>query len=239
MATGQTLKLLVLSTLLAGTLAGCLSAGSAQAPEGVRMDGPWKLDHNVSDDPQKEIDKLRQYAAKMARRRVTMGQPDPAPHEGGRGGRGQPRSQDPQQLPDDQTLSPRPGAADILTNSQAMHELMAFLQRGDYLTVRQDPEHFELQYGSTGRSFTPGAKSVVSAETGVADQVSGWKGKVYVIDVRPQVGPSITEEYSLSEDQKHLVVKLHVGSSELPAVDLKQVFARVPEVGPRALPTND
>jgi hypothetical protein len=238
MARGQTLKLLVLTTCLTGMLAGCLSAGSAEAPAGVRLDGAWKLDRSASDDPQKQIDKLRQVAAKLAQRRGPTIQPGASPREGG-SRRGQPRTVDSQ--PDDQTLlgMARPTAGDLLKNSQAMHELMAFLAHGDFLTVQQDPERFELKYGESGRSFTPGAKSVVSAETGVADQVSGWQGKAYVINVRPQVGPSVMEEYSMSDDQKHLVVKLHVESSELPAVDLKLVYARVNAVGPRAMPSND
>lgn len=234
MATGQSLKLVVLAATLAASviLTGCMSAGSPQAPPGLRLDGAWKLDRSASDDPQKQIDKLREAVAKIARRRAPS-MPPPGP--GGRGMRGPRTAPD----TDDQDTSLRGAPADYLSHSPTMHELMDFITRGDYLTVRQETDSFGLQFGSSARSFTPGGHSVVSAETGVADQVSGWKGKAYVIDIKPQVGPAITESYSLSDDQKNLIVKLHVAGSDLPAVDLKEVYAHTAESAPRALPTNE
>jgi hypothetical protein len=235
MATGHTLKLLVLTMTLTGALAGCLSPGATEAPAGVHLDGPWKLDRSASDDPQKTLDKLRSYAARNAARR-----PPTTIQQAGMGRRG-PGAPLPTTGPDadDPSALSRPTATDILTHSPAMHELQSFIQHGDYLTVRQGPEHFVLDYGSFGRSFTPGAHSVVSSEMGVADQVTGWKGKSFVIDVKPQVGASTTEEYALSDDKQHLIVKLHVGSSDLPGYDLKQVYARTDEALPRSMPTND
>jgi hypothetical protein len=120
-----------------------------------------------------------------------------------------------------------------------MHVLMANISRGDFLTVRQTLEQIVLDYGSSVRAFTPGGHSVVSAESGVADQTSGWKGKVYLIEIRPQLGPEVIEQYGLSQDGKHLVVKLHLGGGELPRVDLTRVYDPTTEVAPRALPTND
>jgi hypothetical protein len=235
MATGHTLKLLVLTMTLAG-LAGCLSPGATEAPAGVNLDGPWKLDRSASDDPQKTLDKLRSYAARDAARRPTS-----AVQQTGMGRRGRGAQPPTPTSPDADDLSgvSRPTAGDILTHSPAMHALQSFIQHGDYLTVRQGPEHFVLDYGSFGRSFTPGTHSVVSSEMGVADQVTGWKGKSYVIDVKPQVGAATTEEYALSDDKQHLIVKLHVGGSDLPGFDLKQVYARTNEVLPHSMPTND
>ena len=237
MATGQTLKLVMLSAALVGTLAACtMSAGNADAPPGVRLDGAWKLDHAASDDPQTQIDKLREAVAKMAaRRRVAYTPPPPGP--GGRGMRQRQADPDEQDGPDPTSLRSAP--ADYLSHSPTMHELMDFITHGDYLTVHQEADRFALQYGSSARSFTPGGHSVVSADTGVADQVSGWKGKAYVIQIKPQVGPALTEEYSLSDDQKKLIVKLQVASSDLPAVELKQVYARATDSAPRAVPTNE
>lgn len=232
MAIGQTLKLVMLSAVLLGMTACSLSPGKAEAPEGVRLDGAWKLDHAVSDDPQTQIDKLREAVAKMAARRP----PTPMP-VAGPGGRMRQRPTDLDDTPDPTSVRNAPG--DYLNHSPTFHELMDFITHGDYLTVHQEADRFALQYGSSARSFTPGGHSVVSAETGVADQVSGWKGKAYVIQIKPQVGPALTEEYSLSEDQKNLIVKLQVAGSDLPAVQLKQVYARTTDSAPRALPTNE
>ena len=119
------------------------------------------------------------------------------------------------------------------------HVLLMSLARGDFLTVRQGPGQFVLDYGASQRSFIPGARSVVSAESGVADQTSGWEGREYVIDVRGQLGPDVTERYGLSADGKRLVAKLHIATEELSAVDLTRVYDPTNETAPRPLPTND
>jgi hypothetical protein len=80
---------------------------------------------------------------------------------------------------------------------------------------------------------------VVSAEGGVGDQTSGWKGREYVIEVKPQQGPLMTEQYGLSPDGKELLSTLHIASSELPAVTLKRVYRPTDESAPHQLPTSD
>jgi hypothetical protein len=236
MAIGRTLQILVCSTALSGALGGCLSAGNAQAPAGVRLEGSWKLDRSASDDPQKQLDKLREASARNARRfaRTVAQQQGQAQQPSGRGGS---RRGGPAPGGDTEDISMR--APLELQYNPEMQTLQAFLRHGDYLTVRQDPEHFVLDYGSSGRTYTPGAHSVVSNDYGVADQVSGWKGSEYVISLRPQVGPGIDEQYGLSPDRQHLVVKLHIDSTDLPAVDLKQVYVRTDEILPRSMPSND
>ena len=85
----------------------------------------------------------------------------------------------------------------------------------------------------------PAARSVVSAEGGVADQTSGWKGREYVIRIRAQFGPDVTERYGLSADGKQLVEKLHIGDR---GAVRRGSDARVRpgnETAPRQPPTND
>ena len=74
---------------------------------------------------------------------------------------------------------------------------------------------------------------MVSAEGGVGDQTSGWKGRAYMIEVKAQNGPLLTEEYELSPDGKELLVKLHIGSSELPAVNMTRVYRPVDQGAPQ------
>ena len=119
------------------------------------------------------------------------------------------------------------------------HLIMNSVAHGDFLTVRQSPGEFVLDYGTSRRSFTPGQHSVVSTESGVGDQTSGWKGHEYVIEVKAQNGPTVTEEYGLSPDGKQLLVKLHIGSAELPAVSLTRVYRPTDESAPHQLPTSD
>jgi hypothetical protein len=115
----------------------------------------------------------------------------------------------------------------------------AMLERGDYLTIRQSPSEFVLDWGTSSRTFTPGGHSVVSAAGGVGDQNSGWSHKSYVIKIRPQNGPEVTDSFSLSADGANLLEKLSIASSELPAEQINRVYVRTTETAPRQTPTTD
>jgi hypothetical protein len=228
----------LLCAAAATSLAGCAGTRlSADAPAGITLAGAWKLNRAASDDPQKVLDRMRAEAFKRMGRRVTAA---PRPDVRGGGRRSPP--------PDDQPLEEDPAPArvahgaprpDPLLRSPMAHVLLTSIARGDLLTVRQGPGEFALDYGTSQRSFTPGARSVVSAEGGVADQTSGWQGREYVIRVRAQLGPDVTERYGLAADGKHLVAKLHIATEELSAVELTRVYDPANETAPRQLPTND
>lgn len=215
------LRLCAAATLLAG---GCSATHvSPEAPAGVSLAGSWKLNPATSDDPQKTLTQMRAQAAKLIKRAIAQAQargqsvPDAAPPEDGS----------------------RAARRDPLQNSPMAHVLHAVIARGDYLTVRQGPAELVFDYGTSRRNFTPGARSVVSAEGGVGDQTSGWKGHEYVIVIRAQNGPEVTDAYGLSSDGRHLVEKLHIGAYELPAVSLTRTYDAATEAAPRQLPTSD
>lgn len=108
---------------------------------------------------------------------------------------------------------------------------------GEGLVIEQAPDRFVIIRDDSRRSYIPGAHSVVSVADGVADQVSGWKGRQYVIDVKPQVGPRLTERYNLSADG-HLIETVSLREDGLPGLE----FTRVYDAGPapaRALPTSN
>jgi hypothetical protein len=192
-------------------LGGCGSTNlKPDAPPGANLAGSWKLDHSASDDPQKTLDHMRSQANHIITRQLqAQGQSAPPMH------------------------------GDPLRRSPMAHIIEAAVARGDFLTIRQSSSEFVLDYGATRRSFTPGLHSVVSAEGGVGDQTSGWKGREYVIDIREQAGPEVTESYGLSEDGRHLVQKLHIGEAELPAVTFTRVYNPTNETAPHQVPTND
>ncbi len=228
----------LLCAAAATTLAGCAASRlSPDAPAGVTLAGAWKLNHTASDDPQKVLERMRAEAFRRVGRRVSAG-----PHPDVRGGGPRSSQSDDQPLEEESAPlraargAPRP---DPLLRSPMAHVLLTSIARGEFLAVRQGPGKFALDYGNTQRSFTPGARSVVSAESGVADQTSGWKGREYVISVKAQLGPDVTERYGLSADGKHLVAKLHIATEELSAVDLTRVYDPTNETAPRPLPTSD
>lgn len=108
----------------------------------------------------------------------------------------------------------------------------------DSVKIEQSASRFAITRGDDRRSFTPGGDSVVSVEDGVADQYSGWSGKEYVIEVKPQVGPRVIERYGLSADGRQLVEKFTLSEEGLPKLE----FTRVYDPGalsPRTLPTSN
>jgi hypothetical protein len=224
-------------------LSGCATRMAAAPPAGVSLAGAWKIDHGAGDDPQKTLDQMRAQAYKIISRQqsASASAPPPAPRPGTRGGNSgmQSQSGDEDFAPAPPPVGPGGRRPDPLQRSPMAHVIMKCIARGDLLTIRQRPGEFVLDYGTSVRSFTPGAHSVVSAEGGVGDQMSGWDGHAYVIKVKAQSGPDVSEEFSLSADGKQLLYKLHIGTEELPAVTLTRVYIPTNEVAPRLLPTND
>jgi hypothetical protein len=234
------------AALLATTaLAGCFGNRYAAENSGtVQLQGVWRLNRAASEEPQKIIDKLKEEASKKIRRAMNAQQQGSFGGPGGGGGGGQRRGQGGGQgggaepIPEDLPQPPGPGM-DPLRNSPTMHELRAILQRSDFLTIKQSSDQMSFDYGTTARTYTPGGRSVVSSENGVADQTSGWNGKQYVINIRPQLGPLVVEEYALSPDGKQLIVKSHIGPFELSKVNLTRVYDATGAVIPNSGPSND
>jgi hypothetical protein len=235
---------ILLAGMAAGMLAGCGVTRLEQSPSKmVDMSGSWILDPAASDDPKPLLEKLR---PKPVSRRWGDPPPDDGtgddtgpPSGGGQqgggqrgGGRGRRGGQS---QPD---LAYR-NNNDAYTHTTVLKMLQADLARARNLTIRQSPEQFSLDYGSTVRSFTPGSISVVSASWGVADQSSGWKGRDFVIQVKPQMGVASYEKFSLAEDGKRLTEELSLGGGEFPSVKLKRVYDHTDRPLPRAVPNNE
>jgi hypothetical protein len=220
--------------LCVSLLHGCVGSKLAEEPApGVNLAGSWRLDHGASDDPQKVLEQMRAQAMKI------IGRQSPPVVMTTRGGKQVP-GQAPESGPDPALAQPPvPGTHfDPLQRSPMAHVIKNTIARGDFLTVRQGPGEFVLDYGTSKRTFIPGQHSVVSAEGGVGDQTSGWKDRGYLIEVKPQNGPVMTEEYTLSADGKELVMRLHIAASELPAVNLTRIYRRA-EDAPQPLPNSD
>jgi hypothetical protein len=225
--------------LLAGaavlTLSACgVGHFDANAPQEVDMSGNWVLDRAASDNPQPILERLRprpsRYPAGMD------GTPDDSsgPTRGGEGagGRGRGRSAP-------QVTEPDLRSNDIYRRVPVIQMLRADVARADHISIRQSPGRFTLDYGVSVRSFTPGEVSVVSAEWGVADQSSGWKGRSYIIKVKPQSGVASDEVYSLSADGKRLTEDLRLGGNGYESAKLHRVYERTEQALPRAAPSND
>jgi hypothetical protein len=231
----------LLAACTAITLAACADTPKAENPAGVTLAGNWKLDHGASDDPQQVIAKMRTEAQKILRRQAAQAAAaaEVIPTRGGAGGV-PPLDMNPPLGSDDSAAGgPRGPRPDPLQHSPMMRTLSQVLARGDYLTVLQASDRMTFDFGTIQRSYTPGGRSVVSAETGVADQTSGWDGRAYVINIKAQLGANVIERYSLSADGTQLIDKVHIGPAELKAVELTRVYRRTTEPAPRAVPMTD
>jgi hypothetical protein len=198
---------------------------STTAPAGVSLAGTWRFDPAASDDAQKILSHLRAQALKIINHNIAQAQ---ARVDAGSA------------PPETAAVVDAPALRrDPLRRSTAAHILRAVIARGELLTVHQSPDEIVFDYGDSRRSFTPGAHSVVSAEGGVGDQRSGWNGRSYIIIIKAQQGPEVTDAYELGADGKQLLEKLHISSYELPAVDLKRVYDLTSDATPHQLPTGD
>lgn len=221
-----------------GLLAGCSSGPSLNpdVPAGVNLAGSWKLNRQASADPDAMITAIVEKEMKHMRRHSHAYDDDPdapPPVEPGHGGPGSgARPSDSNIEPPGGMFRPREGMAAYL-RSHYTNALGSVLS-GEGLVIEQSPDRFTLRRGDSRRSFTPGGHSVVGVAGGVADQTTGWKGRDYVIDVRPQVGPRVTERYGLGPGGQ-LIEKISLSGDEMPKLE----FTRVYDKGtppPRALP---
>lgn len=83
---------------------------------------------------------------------------------------------------------------------------------GQWLKIQQSDTEVRIVNAARSDSYTPGEHSVVSVPSGVADQVTGWSGRTYIVYLNPQIGPRVQERYTLSDDGRQLIVKIEVAS---------------------------
>jgi hypothetical protein len=220
-----------------GLLSGCGPRVEPDAPAGVTLAGSWKVNRQASADPNALISAIVEKEVKHLRRRARAYDEDPesvpSPGGGGRGpgpaGGGQEDIASPGGL-----YRPREGIAAWL-RSQYTNALGSVLN-GEGLVIEQAADRFTLIRGDSRRTFTPGGHSVVGVTDGVADQTSGWNGHEYVIDVRPQVGPRVTEHYGLGPGGQ-LIEKISLSGDDLPKLEFTRVYDRGTPPS-RALPTS-
>jgi len=210
---------------------GCGSVKSFDAaePQGENFAGTWRLNVAASDDPRKELEKLRP-------RRASPGGGYGGQQQGERRRRGQQPGQGSQQDPTGGPDDPggpelmRPSPLPLIPNADAL--------RNEVLSIKQRPDAFVIDYGVTVRSYTPGLKSVVSVPGGVGDQSTGWNGKDYVIDISSQLGLQMTQRFSISnKNGRQLIVKIHLSGTGFPTIQLTRVYDPTNAETPRSLPS--
>jgi hypothetical protein len=217
--------------LLAATLGGCTEMRrlSDEPPAGVSLAGNWQLDPKLSTDSRAALRQLVPSNRKKSRSSASSGGTSP----------------DSGQTVDTGEQGPPSGARGRAAAQQFGPDLnfppdislqQSLLAGGDYLKIEQQESELVIWNGETTRSFVPGEKSVVSVPSGVADQRSGWKGKEYWIEIRPQVGPHVTEKLHLSDKGDQLIETIEVGSEgRVRPLHVTRVYTPTREI-PAAVP---
>jgi hypothetical protein len=216
--------------LAAVALYGCGGGAGRLRPEtpvGVDLTGAWKLNRTASEDPQAMIEQIRKKGRRDYLPPITG---EELPEIDDRGNERRPRRLPPIEDRRERFSRYAPGAS----YQRALGTVLA----SDSLKIEQSATRLVLIRGDDRRSFTPGGASVVSVENGVADQHSGWSGKEYVIEVKPQVGPRIVERYGLSADGAQLVEHFTLTDEGSPKLEFTRVYDRGAPP-PRALPTSN
>jgi hypothetical protein len=183
-----------------------------EAPPNYTLAGVWELNPALSTDSEKAL------ASLQPKPRTRKGAPPPPSSQPAPEVINDPTTDLP---PIDITSGGRYSAGDVyLTRDQ--RERMQYrppldfqtneLLGGQWLKIQQTDSEMRIANAARSRSYTAGERSVVSVPSGVADQVSGWKGRSYMIYLSPQVGPRVQESYTLSSDGRQLVVKISVDS---------------------------
>jgi hypothetical protein len=230
--------------LTAAALSGCGGARLVpDTPPGVNLAGSWVLDAQASQNPQAMIDEIQKAMMKRMRRAGPMDSMDStdAPDESDDTGGADPRGPAPAAGRRHAGAPPGAGASGPrrVFQYRSPYEIALGAQlHVDRLTIEQSPTRLVFSRGDWRRSFTPGGQSVVSVAEGVADQRSGWSGRDYVIELKPQVGPRILERYGLSADNRQLVEHFTLSDEGLPKLEFTRVYVRGTPP-PRALPTSN
>jgi hypothetical protein len=214
--TPRTCPILVCSGLLLASLAGCIAPRVHELPPpNYSIAGVWELNPALSSDADKVLAAV---------------QPKPK-YRGGKAGRG--AADDPSAGPVPEVINdPTTDLPPIDTTNIGQNTRMYgngdrdertmyrppldfqsnALLGGQWLKIQQSDAEVSIVNAARSRSYTPGEHSVVSVPSGVADQVSGWSGRTYVVFLEPQIGPHVKEQYVLSADGRQLIVKIEVAS---------------------------
>lgn len=242
------------SALLAAMLTSCASSSGAlvtHVPVGVNLSGEWRLNENLSDDPQ-HIDEpkdLPPQAPPPSRNPGGFGRPGSSgpgmpsgpggidPGEPGNGpGESISRNTPPSglmpvrygqdsQLPASSSDSGPPAKPAAGKRDSAVSHM---LDAPQYLTITQTGDKIVVKSNSDGATeeFTAGEQRVIPFGTTEADRSSGWRDAAFVVITKAKKGPSKEDDFAL-DDEGHLIFATLVTHVKKGPIDFKRVYDRV------------
>ena len=228
------------AALLAVTAAGCASHRlAATAPAGLRLSGNWALEPAASEGTAQVVAHLQAELSKALRRQRAQAGAGPAetggrrrdmrPGGAGPAGRAGRTERAGPKASDAAGFHPAPGAA-------LVQELLSNVPGND-LTITVAPGSVTVASNDSSQQYTPGLRTAVEWGQIGAEQISGWQGRRYVIDIRPMWGPSVTQSYGLAPDGT-LVVTVRLHGNGIDATVTRR-YRRTRHAPPALLPTSD
>jgi hypothetical protein len=238
---------------VATLLASCASSGPllTAAPQGVDLSGQWRLNENLSDDPQ-HIDEPKELPAKT---------PSPGRSPGGFGKPGTTMPGMPQGPGGiDPGGTPPDGGGDNLTRTGATASgLMPVLyQTSDLpssssdgpakpagktagrdsvvshmldeppiLTISQSGSKIIVKFSDgSSEEYTAGEQRVIPFGQTEADRSAGWRDAAFVVITKAKKGPSKEDDFALDSDGRLIFATLVTHVKKGP-IDFKRVYDRV------------
>lgn len=232
------LRLLPLCAALLAVLSGCASDRlAATAPAGLALSGDWALDPTAGDDLDQVIAQLHEQIDKARHVRWRTGAPG-----GGFASPARRREQTPagdaderSDGPSRQSAAPAQPSPGLPRGSTLIQEFLSNVP-GSYLRITVAPGSFSVASGNASQEYSPGIQTAVELGQVSAEQISGWKGRQYVIDTKPERGPSMTQSYQLAHGKLLATVRLR-GQGIDTTLTLR--YERTTKAPAALLPTND
>ncbi len=123
------------------------------------------------------------------------------------------------------------------TGANLVEEFLAHVPEGNDLALRVAPGVFTQQTGAGSEQCTPGVLLAVTLGHVGADEICGWNGRAFVVRIKPEYGPTLTERYALAPTGE-LVLTLRLAGGGLD-VRLVRRYRRTSRPPPSPLPTGD
>jgi hypothetical protein len=216
----------------------------AAAPQGVDLSGQWRLNENLSDDPQRIGEEPKELPQKT---------PGRSP-----GGRGKPGGSMPGMPTGPGGLDPggenltsaRPGASGVMPVLYAQDAtlpsgasdggparpaarnrdssvsrmlnapaLLTILQSGSKLVVKSTSD-------GTADEYTAGEQRTIPFGQTEADRSAGWRDTAFVVITKAKKGPSKEDDFAL-DSEGHLIFATLITGVKKGPIDFKRVYDRV------------
>jgi hypothetical protein len=234
--------------LVATLLAGCATSGQlvTAAPQGVDLSGQWRLNENLSDDPQ-HIDEpkdLPPTTTPKSRNPAGFGKPGTTmpgvptgPGGIDPGGPGEnltstgatasglvPVLYQTNDLPSSSSDGPtkpaetKSGHDTVVSHMLDAPQLITISQSGSKLTIKSAD--------GTSQEFIAGEARTIPFGQTEADRSSGWRDAAFVVITKAKKGPSKEDDFAL-DSEGHLIFATLVTHVKKGPIDFKRVYDRV------------